>query len=112
MSEASDKAAEQERELRRRFASGDEKLKFQEGAVPKPDSLSPADSENEQRLGSDTADSDHVRKKLLIFPTLSPLRQELRLIEFERAIDLRNAIDSRCRNMRTAESVAAENNNI
>lgn len=74
MSEASDKAAEQERELRRRFAGGDEKSKFQEGAaVPKPDSLSPADSENEQRLGSDTADSDHVRKKLLIFPTLSPL---------------------------------------
>lgn len=72
MSEASDRAAEQERELRRRFG-GDEKLKFQEGAaVPKPDSLSPADSENEQRLGSDTADSDHVRKKLLIFPTLSP----------------------------------------
>lgn len=68
MSEVSDKSSEQDQELRRRnWGSGDDKLNYDELADAKPDSLSPADSENEQRLGSDTADSDHVRKIFIDF---------------------------------------------
>jgi hypothetical protein len=58
MSEVGDKS-EQEQELRKRIVgSGDD------SSHSKPGSLSPADSENEQRLGSD---SDHVRKKFIDF---------------------------------------------
>lgn len=67
MSEVSDKSLEQsldqDRELRRRnVGSGDDKLNFEENSDSKNDNnLSPADSENEQRLGSD------VRKKNIDF---------------------------------------------
>lgn len=65
MSEVSDKLLDQDQELRRRnIGAGDEKLNFDETNDNKPDSLSPADSENEQRLGSD---SDHVGKKNIDF---------------------------------------------
>lgn len=69
MSEVSDKSAEHDQELRRRFGAGDdEKLNFQASAGPKNnDNLSPVDSENELRLGSETADSDHVRKNFIDF---------------------------------------------
>lgn len=71
MSEVGDKSSEQEQELRKRIvgASGDDKLNFDENSHSKPASLSPADSENEQRLGSD---SDHVRKIFIDF--LAPLK--------------------------------------
>ena len=66
MSEIGDNSSEQEQELRKRIvgASGDEKLISDQKQHSKPASLSPADSENEQRLGSD---SDHVRKKFIDF---------------------------------------------
>lgn len=71
MSEVGDKSSEQEQELRKRIvgASGDDKVISDENTFSKPGSLSPADSENEQRLGSD---SDHVRKKIIDF--LAPLK--------------------------------------
>lgn len=66
MSEVGDKSSEQEQELRKRIvgASGDDKLNLDDNSHSKPGSLSPADSENEQRLGSD---SDHVRKNFIDF---------------------------------------------
>lgn len=64
MSEANDKSSEHDRELRRRFGSGDDKVTFETKPPPKPDSLSPADSENDQRFGTD---SDHVRKIFIDF---------------------------------------------
>lgn len=64
MSEANDKSSEHDRELRRRFGSGDDEVKFDTKHPPKPDSLSPADSENDQRFGTD---SDHVRKIFIDF---------------------------------------------
>lgn len=66
MSEVGDKFSEQEQELRKRIvgASGDDKLNLDDSSHSKPASLSPADSENEQRLGSD---SDHVRKIFIDF---------------------------------------------
>lgn len=67
MSEISDKSVEQEQELRKRIigaGGGDDKLITEEKLHSKPASLSPADSENEQRLGSD---SDHVRKIFIDF---------------------------------------------
>lgn len=68
MSEATDKTSEYDQELRRRFGTGpDDKVKFDDNSSQKKDSLSPADSENEQRLGSDTADSDHVRENFYRF---------------------------------------------
>lgn len=67
MSEAPDIETEQERELRRRFGAGNDKLNLDDSSASKHDNLSPADSENEQRLGSDTADSDHVRKNFIDF---------------------------------------------
>lgn len=68
MSEVSDKSSLHDQELRRRFGAGDEKLNFEESSSSKNnDNLSPADSENEQRLGSETADSDHVRKIFIDF---------------------------------------------
>lgn len=63
-----DKSAEHDQELRRRFGAGDEKLNFEENSsIKNNDNLSPVDSENEQRLGSETADSDHVRKNFIDF---------------------------------------------
>ena len=62
MSDSSERTIEQEQELRRRFGSGDDKL-ITEGKAGKSDhqddnlNLSPVDSENEQKFGSD---SDHV----------------------------------------------------
>lgn len=67
MSEAPDIETEQERELRRRFGAGNDKQNLDDSSASKHDNLSPADSDNEQRLGSDTADSDHVRKKIIDF---------------------------------------------
>lgn len=67
MSELSNTSAEQEQELRRRFGSGDDKLNLNAGPASKKDSLSPADSENELKLGSETADSDHVKKIFIDF---------------------------------------------
>jgi hypothetical protein len=69
MSEIGDKSSEQEQELRKRIVGnlGDEKLVSEEKIHSKPASLSPADSENEQRLGSD---SDHVRKIFIDFSRL------------------------------------------
>lgn len=64
MSETNDKSSDQD--LRRRFGTGEDKQKLDDGSC-KPDSLSGADSENEDRLGSDTAGSDHVRKKIIDF---------------------------------------------
>lgn len=65
MSEVGDKLLDQDQELRRRnIGAGDEKANFEETNDHKPDSLSPADSENEQRLGSD---SDHVGEKNIDF---------------------------------------------
>jgi hypothetical protein len=68
MSEVNDKTSEQEQELRKRNifvgTSGDDKLNTEDSSHSKPGSLSPADSENEQRLGSD---SDHVRKIFIDF---------------------------------------------
>lgn len=78
MSEAGDKPSEQDQELRRRNIGGfgDEKLnsddnsdnKHSENSSLKLDS--PADSDNEQRFGSENADSDHVRKNFIDFSKL------------------------------------------
>lgn len=65
MSEASEVSVEQEQELRRRFGSGDDKLIYEGKSLPPSDiNLSPVDSDNEQKLGSD---SDHVRKNFIDF---------------------------------------------
>lgn len=70
MSEASDRSLEQEQELRRRFGSGDDGKLINDGKSEKSGhksenlNLSPADSENELKLGSD---SDHVRKIFIDF---------------------------------------------
>lgn len=73
MSEASERSIEQEQELRRRFGSGDDDKLISEGKSVNTNSqydnlnLSPTDSENEQRIGSD---SDHVRKNFIDFLNL------------------------------------------
>lgn len=62
MSDSSERTLEQEQELRRRFGSGDDKSipEGKAGKFANQDdnlNLSPVDSENEQKFGSD---SDHV----------------------------------------------------
>lgn len=64
MSEASERSLEQEQELRRRFGSGDDKLTFDDSSTSKLDNTSPADSDNDQRIGTD---SDHVKKIFIDF---------------------------------------------
>lgn len=79
MSEVGDKLLEQDQELRRRIVgAGDEKSNTEEALDHKPDSLSPADSENEQRLGSD---SDHVRKIFIDFSLRGEVSQQIRLAQ-------------------------------
>lgn len=79
MSEVTDKSSENDRELRRRFGSGDDKVIFETKPPPKPDSLSPADSENDQRFGTD---SDHVRKNFIDFSQFCCWNVTSVLIEF------------------------------
>lgn len=67
MSEVSDQLTDQE--LRRRFGVGDDKQNSGAGPGRQHVSSSPTDSENDLRPGSDTADSDHVRKNIIDFPT-------------------------------------------
>lgn len=73
MSEVDDKSLElQDQEIRRRNVGAGEKFDFEDSSDNlKPDNLSPVDSDNEQRLGSDSAaDSDRVKKNFIDFFTI------------------------------------------
>lgn len=65
MSETSEKSNDQDQELRRRFGSGDDKFNYKEvlGKSTRQSenlNLSPVDSENDQKIGSD------VREKFIL----------------------------------------------